>query len=679
MTAWPARLAAALGSIKLRITLCAIAALALGVGLTTVVLVRQAERDTLMAQHDRELSGTVRMATLLSRRVVDRQKALLASAAQIDPGLVDDTAKLSAFLDAKPLLRGMFSAVFVAGADGRARVVTDAAGTRRAEVDLSDREYFRRAVSERRAQIGEPSASRVSGEPVIVFTQPLIAGGRVHGVLGGVLQLGGSDLIGEIIDADMSSGALTVVADAHGHVLSHPTRSQLLQELENEPRLARAFVQWVDSGSPVEPAGLLLEQPGELVSVAGVAGPDWVIWRALPEQELLAPLHAARRQALLWAGGLVGVLSLGMLGVLVRLLRPLAQLERRAQNLFDGSQDLAQGWPEAGGEIGRLARVLRHVVAERAQLESFNAQVLKKLVSVMDAAPLGIAFTRAQRFELVSAEFCRLFALAEKDLLGQATRMIYVSNEDFAALAPQVTAAFERGDAYVGEWQMLRGDGSRFWAQLRGRTVDPADPAAGTIWSVADVTDQVAAREELEWSASHDVLTGLANRKVFQQRLERVIEARPRSLPAALVMIDLDHFKPINDQAGHAAGDAMLKLVAGAISARVRASDLIVRLGGDEFAIVLERCSHEAAQRIAENVRQAIAEIALPWEGRLLRVGASLGVAALGAETAGPPAWLAQADAACYAAKAAGRGSVQVAQRPLLRVVGGEAGLSRDN
>ena len=135
-------------------------------------------------------------------------------------------------------------------------------------------------------------------------------------------------------------------------------------------------------------------------------------------------------------------------------------------------------------------------------------------------------------------------------------------------------------------------------------------------------------------------------------------------------MIDLDHFKPINDRAGHAAGDAMLKAVAAAITSRVRASDLVVRLGGDEFALLLERCPLETALRIADNVRQAINAIALGWEGQTLRVGASLGVAALAAETPGVDEWLAQADAACYAAKAAGRDAVKTAQRPALRVVG---------
>jgi diguanylate cyclase (GGDEF)-like protein len=248
--------------------------------------------------------------------------------------------------------------------------------------------------------------------------------------------------------------------------------------------------------------------------------------------------------------------------------------------------------------------------------------------------------------------------------------MIYSSNEDYLALGPQVIAAFKAGQPYVGEWQMLRADGTGFSALLRGRPVDANDTNAGTIWSINDITEEVAERERLEWSAAHDPLTGLANRKVLQQRLARVFESRPRSLPAEVVMIDLDHFKPINDQAGHAAGDAMLKAVAAAITARVRASDLVVRLGGDEFALLLERCTHDVALRVADNVRRTIADIALPWEGRMLSVGSSLGVATLTAETPSVEAWLAAADAACYEAKASGRDTVRAAARPALRVVG---------
>lgn len=668
---WKFRLASAFGSLKLRITLGAVGALMLGIGLTSAVLVGKTERDTLTAQRLRELDEAVRAAAALSHRVVNLQRALQATASQLDAATLDDDARLAAFMDAQPVLRGMFANLFATGIDGRIRIYADASSLRRPGTDLSTRAYFQRTIAEQRAIVSEALPGRVSNEPVIVFTYPLRAAGRVYGVLGGGLRLAGRDLLGDLSDeAQSDSSVLQVVTDAQGRVLSHPNRQQLLQPLSVEPRLAQAFAEWVGNGSSVEPTGLHLQQANELVSASGVAGLDWMVWRAMPQAELLAPLNAARRQSLIWAVGLIATMSGAMLALLGWLLRPLKQLEDRAQHLFDGSHDPLLGWPTASGEIGRLGRVLQHVSAERAQLEAFNTQVLQKLSSVMGAAPVGICFTREKRFELVSAEFCRLFERTESEFVGQLVRIIHISDDNYDRVGSQVGATFAAGQAYVGEWEMLHADGTHFWASLRGAPVNANDPGAGTIWTLNDIGEQVAARAQLEWSASHDGLTGLANRKALDNRLAGVFEAMPRSIPAAIVMVDLDHFKPINDTAGHAAGDAVLCAVASAITACVRAGDLVVRLGGDEFALLLERCPAEVALRIAENVRQAISGLALPWQRHTLRVGASLGVASLTIETPDAAAWMSAADTACYCAKGEGRGTVCMAPGTLMQVLG---------
>lgn len=653
-----------IGSLKFRITVGTIAALLVGIGLVTLLLIGHAERDTLDAQREQELDRAVHTAALLSRRVVDLQRALQAAATRLEPSALEDERRLGAFLESQPGLLNAFANVFVATPDGQVALMMDAAGLRKPQVRIADRDYFVRTLREGRPIVSEPVPGRISSEPVIVLTYPLRRDGAVAGVIGGVLRLASRDLLGDLIDAASGEGArLIVVTDAQGRVIAHPVRSRLLQPLTADPQLAGAFADWQSRGAPVEPAGLPLRERDAVAAAAGVAGPDWVVWHRLPEGEVLAPLHAARREALRWMLMLALGLSAAALALLHRQLAPLAQLERRALHLFDGRHDPHEGWPENGSEIGRLARVLRHVGAERAQLEAFNAQVLQKLESVMSAAPVGIAFTRNQRFELVSDEFCKLLGRTESDLLGQPAQIIYASNEDYLALGPRVREAFVAGQCYVGEWQMLRASGQRFWAQLRGRPVDPQDTQAGTIWTVSDVTEHVAAREQLEWSAHHDVLTGLANRKAFETRLAQVFNARPRSLPAELVMIDLDHFKPINDKAGHAAGDAMLKRVAEAITGCIRTTDLAARIGGDEFALILERCHHDAALRIAANVQQAITAIGLAWEGHVLGVGASLGVATLAGDTGSTGAWVEAADAACYAAKSGGRNAVRAARR----------------
>jgi diguanylate cyclase (GGDEF)-like protein len=205
---------------------------------------------------------------------------------------------------------------------------------------------------------------------------------------------------------------------------------------------------------------------------------------------------------------------------------------------------------------------------------------------------------------------------------------------------------------------------------------DNAD--AGTIWTLADITAERDEREQLQWTASHDGLTGLANRAVLTRQLDELLASRASATPSALLLMDLDRFKPINDGHGHAAGDAMLRAVALAIGGCVRSGDVVARLGGDEFGVVLLQCPADVAQRVAESICQQVAALRLPWQGQQLHVGISVGVAALAEEVDSVASWLARADAACYEAKAAGRGSVKVAgstaARHALRLVSGDKG-----
>ena len=655
------RLALLSGSLKVRITAGFIASLVLAVGLTTLLLVDRAERDTLRDDTRRELGASVRTARELSRSVVEMQRALSLVAQQLDTVTLGNEPALIRFLAGQPVLRSLFSNVFVAALDGKLILVADDKGLRKPDYSVADRDYFKRTLAEGRAMISEPVVRRVTADPVVVLTQPVRdANGAVVAVLCGSLLLSSRDLLANLVDVqEADEQALMVVTDANGQVLAHPNRALVMRTLSDEPRLAAAFAAWVKSGSPVEPSGLQLQQVGEVVSAAGVAGPDWMVWRARPESELLAPLRSARQLALWWAAGLIALMSAITLLLVSWLLRPLGRLEDRAEHLFDGHLPADQGWPEVRGEIGRLAAVLKAVGAERVQLESSNLEVLRRLRSVMTASPIGIAFTRNQRFELVSAEFCRLYGRPEAELLNASAEIIYASADDYSRVSAEVLQAFHAGHVYAGECLMAHADGSEFWARLRGRPVDTTDPLAGTIWTVNDISEQKLAREELAWTAAHDLLTGLANRRTFERRADALVQGLPITLPAAIIFIDLDYFKPVNDQGGHAAGDAMLVAVAAAISSAVRATDLVARPGGDEFAVLLERCNSAAALHTAEHIRAAVAAVVLRWQGRSFSVSASLGVACLAADTVSLGDWLARADAACYAAKAAGRGLVR--------------------
>jgi diguanylate cyclase (GGDEF)-like protein/PAS domain S-box-containing protein len=383
------------------------------------------------------------------------------------------------------------------------------------------------------------------------------------------------------------------------------------------------------------------------------------VWRATSRAALLAPMLEARRSTL----HLAVITSIGLAALLALYLawqlQPLHALERRAEGLLKG--DESDVWPEASGEIGSLARTLRHVWAERTQADRFNVHIMQKLSSVMGASPVGLAFLRHGHFELFSAECCRLLGYQEQDLVGQPAATIFEDEQDFKRLQEAARASFDTGANYEGEWRLRTASGSSFWARIRSRPVVAGERDAGSIWSLYNIDEQIESRQRLEHAALHDPLTGLFNRKGMAGRLAEAFAHRDDGTPASLVLLDLDHFKPVNDRGGHAAGDAMLKLVAQTLARCVRASDSVARVGGDEFAILLPGCPAAQAQAVLEKVQAGIHAIQLPWEQHTFGIGASLGLAELGPAHVDIDTWLADADRACYEAKRAGRGAIRAA------------------
>ena len=176
-----------------------------------------------------------------------------------------------------------------------------------------------------------------------------------------------------------------------------------------------------------------------------------------------------------------------------------------------------------------------------------------------------------------------------------------------------------------------------------------------------DVTKERRLKRALSYQASHDALTGLINRREFDNRLAEALQsAQDGHGPHALLYVDLDQFKLVNDTCGHSAGDRLLRDVTGVLQGHVRADDTIARLGGDEFGILVRNCTAEQAARVAENIRQAIRDYRFSWEQNVVSVGASIGVVEITRESGSVATLLSAADIACYAAKDSGRNRVHL-------------------
>ncbi|MBA8034442.1 diguanylate cyclase [Citrobacter freundii] len=183
----------------------------------------------------------------------------------------------------------------------------------------------------------------------------------------------------------------------------------------------------------------------------------------------------------------------------------------------------------------------------------------------------------------------------------------------------------------------------------------------GSVLVIQDVTESRKMLRQLSYSASHDDLTHLANRVSFENHLKQLLHTVHNSHQRhALVFIDLDRFKAVNDSAGHAAGDALLRELSSLMLSMLRTSDVLARLGGDEFGLLLPDCNIESARFIAGRVINAINDYHFTWEGRLHRIGASAGITLIDDKNHVATEVISQADIACYAAKNSGRGRVCV-------------------
>ncbi len=207
---------------------------------------------------------------------------------------------------------------------------------------------------------------------------------------------------------------------------------------------------------------------------------------------------------------------------------------------------------------------------------------------------------------------------------------------------------------------LIRRDGNELYIESTASPIrDGKGSVTGGVLVFHDVSESRELNRRLSYHASHDILTGLVNRREFESRLERALKsARARETSYALLYLDLDQFKIVNDSCGHSAGDALLGQLGALLKSKIRWRDTLARLGGDEFGVLLESCSLDEAMNSAESLRLAISEYKFIWEERSFRLGVSVGVVPITADNEDVAALLSAADSACAAAKEAGRNRI---------------------
>jgi diguanylate cyclase (GGDEF)-like protein/PAS domain S-box-containing protein len=360
---------------------------------------------------------------------------------------------------------------------------------------------------------------------------------------------------------------------------------------------------------------------------------------------------------------------------------------------------------DAGGGEQEWIWSVEDVTRER-EAEARIQRALREQELILANATVGIAFVRQRVFQRCNPRFEEMFGFAPGEAVGRSTRLLFGSDAEFEASRALLEESLASGEAYVTEREYAQRDGQRFWCRIVIKAIDPRNPHEGSIGIYEDVTAErakrasleasrdaaVATRDELERAvaertaeleaanarleaeiadrrqaesraqhlADHDALTGLPNRRLLEDRLTQALASSQRNRRQTAVMfVDLDRFKNINDSMGHAAGDLVLKEVAERLVRQLREVDTTCRMGGDEFVVVLPEIKRAAdAANVAAKILETVAQ-PITVESRELQLTPSIGISVFPDDGRDAETLIRNADAAMYHAKETGRANYQ--------------------
>jgi diguanylate cyclase (GGDEF)-like protein/PAS domain S-box-containing protein len=325
--------------------------------------------------------------------------------------------------------------------------------------------------------------------------------------------------------------------------------------------------------------------------------------------------------------------------------------ERALRRAYDDSERKVQ---ERTAQLAHANQVLR------TEKELFRVT----LASIGDAV---IATDARARITSLNSVAERLTGWSDAQARGRVLSEVFsILDEDTREPAPDPVARCLQGNEGLGS-------GNRCLLVCRDRRElnidmsvapirDDGPDSIGVVLVFRDVTAEHKLAQQLSHQATHDRLTGLVNRHEFERRLTHVLSSANPFVPHALLYLDLDQFKVVNDTCGHAAGDDLLRQISALLRTKLRARDTLARLGGDEFGVLLEHCSVAEAKRIANSLRELLQGYRFGWQDKSFMIGVSIGLVPIlqpGETLAGV---FSAADSSCYAAKEKGRNRVHVYQ-----------------
>ena len=506
-------------------------------------------------------------------------------------------------------------------------------------VDVADRDYFRALAADDAPEsfISEPVPNRGTGTWTIYIARRVSAAdGQFLGIILGAIELGYFERLYAMVTRD-EAGSIALLRRDGTLLARHPHFAT---------SIGRSFAQ-------TEMFRALAAQAGNAVSVRQVSASDGqdrlISAHRLTRYPLLVATSTTVAAALadwrgnaVWLLAMAGLLECGIALVCVLLLRRL----RGAQLLAEAV--LARAQAEAQLAIaGERERADRELAVQHMRLAAALGNMSQALCM----------FDPQDRLVVANARLAVAFGL-EADAVrpGIAFQALMVRARVASNLSNSDLATFLRG---IRRLRSAAEPATHVRELSDGRALSISfQPMAQQGWlvTIEDITERRRAEARIAHMAHHDALTGLPNRVLFLKRLSQAIARSRRGDPCAVLCLDLDHFKAVNDTLGHPVGDALLRAVTARLLAHLRETDTLARLGGDEFAIVQSSVEQpQDATALAQRLTEVLSE-PFDLDGHQMVIGTSVGIAVVPQDGDDPHVLLKNADLALYKAKADGRG-----------------------
>ncbi len=664
-------------SIKTRVTLFTLVIFVCSVWTVAFYASRMLRDDMqqLLGEQQRTAAGS--LAAGVNDDLGDRLQALEAIAAQITPALMANPKALQSVLEERPVLHTLFNAGVTVGTPDGTAIADAPQSNGRLGLNFLQIAYLANTLKEGKSVIGPPGVGPVLKKPVVTMGVPIRNPlGTVIGALVGVTRLDLPNFLDKRIqNFHGRTGGYLLVAPLQRLVITASDKSRVLEMLPAagvSPTLDRFIDGYEGSDVFINPVGVKV-----LASTKTVALSGWYAAAILPTAEVFAPIEDMQKRMLLATLALT-VVATGLTWWILR---------REISPLLDAANTLAKlpaaGHPmqalpiaqndEVGRLIGGFNRLLETLSQRERELQDSEERFRTLMEKIPGVAVQGYAMDGTVTFWNAAAE--HLYGYSAAEALGGNLLELIIPPEMRQGVADAMQQmAQTREPIPAGELMLQTKSGARVPVFSSHALLKPPGQPLELFCLDIDLSETKRAQEQVRQLAFYDPLTGLPNRRLLGDRLSQTMAASKRSgVFAALMFLDLDNFKPLNDAHGHGVGDLLLIEVARRLCACVREMDTVARFGGDEFVVMLGELhtdrseSTEQAHVVAEKVRTSLAA---PYQLTVTLAGqpdttvehhcsASIGVVVFANHESTQANILQWADAAMYQAKDAGRNTIR--------------------